>query len=731
MDAVAELVDVGALFVLLLTFFGIIGMQIFKGVLRYRCFDFSAFASAPPGELPEPIAPIDGVCSPTSASPPPPPLPLWYLASARPMPPQGTCDAGEVCADYGINPFYGTVSFDNILAAWMSIFQVITLEGWVGIVDMASRQAGRFIASAYFITVVLLGSIYLLNLFLAVVWQAYRTQEIMQETNKPPLSPSTSFRRRRRAMSLGGELRVPGAGGSLHGGSFGRRSPSVVFGRRSPALTGRLSPPTATARSTTPAGLIPDVSGGQRERPSSGELTTALVQRHSPVPMSGAKASVNAVVSVVEPPSPAQRSAVLPPPGWEPAPVFESGKGSQLVVGRRTLDIGHTSSVLEVLVESPLFERFVVSVITANAALAACEAYPMDVRLGTALELADRVVVGIFVLEMGLKHLAWGTGRYWSDSLHCFDGLATLFGFVTLTTPFDTGLHGGALRSFRLLRELQWLAGGSRTKSGRTLRRVISATEKCMQSFVYPIALLALLLYVFAIVGMQFFGYRLAPPALEERPRLHFDDLAHAMLSVTIIAVGDGWDRIWQDTARTVGRQSALFFIALIVLANYVLLNLVFALLLGCFDDVKKEELYAQDASPIGSQSGSFSRSPLRRSPQTVRSEDGETEDETEDEDDGTPPYEWVAHAGMRRWLIDSHENDMALGVFGPKHPVRQFARGVVTWKVEGLGGLVSFNSAILVVIVLSSVALTLDGCHLTPDQPLAQQLRFVNALII
>ena len=444
MDAVAELVDVGALFVLLLTFFGIIGMQIFKGVLRYRCFDFSAFASAPPGELPEPIAPIDGVCSPTSASPPPPPLPLWYLASARPMPPQGTCDAGEVCADYGINPFYGTVSFDNILAAWMSIFQVITLEGWVGIVDMASRQAGRFIASAYFITVVLLGSIYLLNLFLAVVWQAYRTQEIMQETNKPPLSPSTSFRRRRRAMSLGGELRVPGAGGSLHGGSFGRRSPSVVFGRRSPALTGRLSPPTATARSTTPAGLIPDVSGGQRERPSSGELTTALVQRHSPVPMSGAKASVNAVVSVVEPPSPAQRSAVLPPPGWEPAPVFESGKGSQLVVGRRTLDIGHTSSVLEVLVESPLFERFVVSVITANAALAACEAYPMDVRLGTALELADRVVVGIFVLEMGLKHLAWGTGRYWSDSLHCFDGLATLFGFVTLTTPFDTGLHGGA-----------------------------------------------------------------------------------------------------------------------------------------------------------------------------------------------------------------------------------------------------------------------------------------------
>ena len=387
--------------------------------------------------------------------------------------------------------------------------------------------------------------------------------------------------------------------------------------------------------------------------------------------------------------------------------------------------------MLEVLVESPLFERFVVSVIVANAGLAACEAYPMDARLGTVIELADRVVVGIFVLEMGLKHLAWGAGRYWSDSLHCFDGLATLFGFVTLATPFDTGLHGGALRSFRLLRELQWLAGGSRTKSGRTLRRVISATERCMQSFVYPIALLVLLLYVFAIVGMQFFGYRLAPPALEERPRLHFDDLAHAMLSVTIIAVGDGWDRIWQDSARTVGRQSALFFIALIVLANYVLLNLVFALLLGCFDDVKKEERNAQEASPNGSQSGSFSRSPLRRSPQTVRSEDGETEDETEDEDDGTPPYEWVAHAGMRQWLIDAHENDMALGVFGPKHPVRQFARGVVTWKVEGLGGLVSFNSAILVVILLSSFTLSLDGCHLTPDQPLAQQLRFVNVLII
>ena len=37
---------------------------------------------------------------------------------------------GQVCVWYGVNPIYGTVSFDDIGSAWLTIFQCITLEGW-------------------------------------------------------------------------------------------------------------------------------------------------------------------------------------------------------------------------------------------------------------------------------------------------------------------------------------------------------------------------------------------------------------------------------------------------------------------------------------------------------------------------------------------------------------------------------------------------------------------------
>ena len=49
---------------------------------------------------------------------------------------QGTCDEGQVCLFYGQNPVENTANFDTILWAWMTIFQCVTLEGWVDVMYM-------------------------------------------------------------------------------------------------------------------------------------------------------------------------------------------------------------------------------------------------------------------------------------------------------------------------------------------------------------------------------------------------------------------------------------------------------------------------------------------------------------------------------------------------------------------------------------------------------------------
>eukprot|EP00966_Prymnesium_polylepis_P125721 2907136-Prymnesium_polylepis.1 len=122
--------------------FGVLGVQLFKGVLLFRCYEEGAA---------EPIDEDTGVCSnldvPDS---------------------QGTCGVGQVCRFYGENPVRGTNGFDNIAMAWMTIFQCITLEGWVDVMYMTQHAVGD-LSAIYFILLTLLGSFYVINLFLAVM----------------------------------------------------------------------------------------------------------------------------------------------------------------------------------------------------------------------------------------------------------------------------------------------------------------------------------------------------------------------------------------------------------------------------------------------------------------------------------------------------------------------------------------------------------------------------------
>ena len=79
------------------------------------------------------------------------------------------------------NPFKGAISFDNIGYAWIAIFQVISLEGWVDIMYyvMDSHSFFRcaacliffqnFFSFIYFILLIVIGSFFMINLCLVVI----------------------------------------------------------------------------------------------------------------------------------------------------------------------------------------------------------------------------------------------------------------------------------------------------------------------------------------------------------------------------------------------------------------------------------------------------------------------------------------------------------------------------------------------------------------------------------
>ena len=62
----------------------------------------------------------------------------------------------------------------------MSVFRVITLEGWTNVMYNYIDSSG-ILAGIYFPIVVVIGSFFLLNLFLAVIMQIFTDQSNLQK----------------------------------------------------------------------------------------------------------------------------------------------------------------------------------------------------------------------------------------------------------------------------------------------------------------------------------------------------------------------------------------------------------------------------------------------------------------------------------------------------------------------------------------------------------------------
>ena len=155
LDSLPHLLDVSLLSGFIMVVFGVLSLQLFQGLLRYRCYE---------PDTTEPIDPLYGVCGRPDIS----------EDGMR-----GTCDVGQQCNWFGENPAYGTISFDNIFEAWLTVFQCITLEGWIDATYMV-KDASGWLSTFFFISVVSFGSFYVLNLFLAVMWHTYEKQPMNQ-----------------------------------------------------------------------------------------------------------------------------------------------------------------------------------------------------------------------------------------------------------------------------------------------------------------------------------------------------------------------------------------------------------------------------------------------------------------------------------------------------------------------------------------------------------------------
>ncbi|VDN07448.1 unnamed protein product [Thelazia callipaeda] len=231
------------------------------------------------------------------------------------------------------------------------------------------------------------------------------------------------------------------------------------------------------------------------------------------------------------------------------------------------------------------FKRGILFAILINTLSMGVEYHQQPEFLTTVLEISNYFFTGLFALEMLLKIGADGLFGYLSDGFNLFDG-----GIVALSVLelFQEGKGGlSVLRTFRLLRILKLV------RFMPALRYQLVVMLRTMDNVTVFFGLLVLFIFIFSILGMNLFGCKFCKNAIDQTKkceRKNFDSLLWALVTVFQILTQEDWNVVlFNGMARTTP-WAALYFVALMTFGNYVLFNLLVAILVEGFQESKEEE---------------------------------------------------------------------------------------------------------------------------------------------
>lgn len=228
--------------------------------------------------------------------------------------------------------------------------------------------------------------------------------------------------------------------------------------------------------------------------------------------------------------------------------------------------------------ETPLVMNLITGLILINAVTLGLDTYPVETPwLATALPLADRVIVSIFVVELLLKMVAYGP-RFFRSGWNWFDLIIVSVSLIPDAGAFSVLRAMRILRVFRLFSVLP------------DMRKVVEALMKAIPGMGAILAVLALMFYVAAVMATKLFG----------GSSDMFGTLGASAFTLFQVMTLEGWA---MDVARPVMEQypfAWLFFLIFIVLTSFAVLNMFIAVIVDSLQskhfDEEEERAAQSDA---------------------------------------------------------------------------------------------------------------------------------------
>eukprot|EP00063_Salmo_salar_P053834 XP_014028669.1 PREDICTED: sodium channel protein type 1 subunit alpha-like isoform X6 [Salmo salar] len=235
---------------------------------------------------------------------------------------------------------------------------------------------------------------------------------------------------------------------------------------------------------------------------------------------------------------------------------------------------------VKMIVMDPFVDLTITICIVLNTVFMAMEHHPMSGDFKKMLSVGNLVFTGIFTAEMCFKIIALDPYCYFKEGWNIFDGIIVSLSLMEIGLANVSGMS--VLRSFRLLRVFKL------AKSWPTLNMLIKIIGNSVGALGNLTLVLAIIVFIFAVVGMQLFGknYRDCVCKISTDctlPRWHMHDFFHSFLIVFRVLCGEWIETMW-DCMEVAGQSMCLIvFMMVMVIGNLVVLNLFLALLLSSF----------------------------------------------------------------------------------------------------------------------------------------------------
>ncbi|MBN9669312.1 ion transporter [Roseibium aggregatum] len=221
------------------------------------------------------------------------------------------------------------------------------------------------------------------------------------------------------------------------------------------------------------------------------------------------------------------------------------------------------------LVTSRNWEFGIIAVIVVNAVTLGLETSPVVMaRAGDLLHLIDRVILGIFVVELALRLYAHGP-RFFRDAWNVFD-----FTIVAIALLPSSGSLS-VLRSLRILRALRLISVVP------SLRRVIGGLIAALPGMGSIVVLMALVFYVFGVMATKLFGASFPE---------WFGDLSASLYTLFQIMTLESWSMGIVRPVMEVYPYSWLFFVPFILCTAFTVLNLFIGIIVSAMQEEHEAE---------------------------------------------------------------------------------------------------------------------------------------------